>query len=241
MDLSKFNNITLFEMDKVSLMKRVDTKFIFNSDLLDQLLPKIINNYLILDIDHHRLQSYKTNYFDDDKLTCYIDHHNRKQNRFKIRMREYVKSKLSFLEIKRKVKGQTVKNRILIESISEEIQEHIHFIDKNVGLNQKLQKTLSNTFDRITLVNKEKTERLTIDINLSFQNNNQSIELNNVAVAELKQKRLDRNSIFYQLMKDNYIRPTRISKYCIGLLLLDPLKKIKYNRFKNKLLLINNI
>ncbi len=240
-DLTKFNTLSLSEMDNVSLMRRVDTKFIFHTDILQKILSEIQSQYFVLSINNNSLQKYATHYFDDEKLSFYNDHHNKKQNRLKIRMREYLHSKITFLEIKNKIKGQTIKNRIQIKKISDDIAEHKNFLNKHFNDQIEINKTLSNTFDRITFVNKAKTERLTIDLNLSFSQTKKTVKLNKIAVDELKKKRIDRNSLFYQLMKQNLIRPTRISKYCIGLLLLDPLKKIKYNRFKQKLILLNNL
>jgi hypothetical protein len=42
-------------------------------------------------------------YFDTDSKRFYHDHHNGKVKRTKIRMRNYVESNLTFLEIKKKI------------------------------------------------------------------------------------------------------------------------------------------
>jgi hypothetical protein len=54
-------------------------------------------------------------------------------------------------------------------------------------------------------------------------------------IAELKQENVNRNSVFYQLMKSRCIRPYRLSKYCIGSIELYG-SALKFNRFKKKLL-----
>jgi hypothetical protein len=50
---------------------------------------------------------------------------------------------------------------------------------------------------------------------------------------------LNRNSNISTLLRANQIRPQRLSKYCIGCILLD--NTLKYNRFKERLLELNKI
>ena len=48
-------------------------------------------------------------------------------------------------------------------------------------------------------------------------------------------------NMIYKLMKDNYIRPLKISKYCIGIIDMYGKNKVKYNRFKKKILKLNKL
>ena len=63
-NLLNFDKITLAEMNSVSLMKRVDTKFILNESQLLEVLSKLYDDYKILEIDQERLMKYSTLYFD---------------------------------------------------------------------------------------------------------------------------------------------------------------------------------
>ena len=101
-NLLNFNKTTLAEMNSVSLMKRVDTKFILNESQLLEVLSKLYDDYKILEIDQERLMKYSTLYFDSQNKKCFKDHHNGKLNRYKIRMRKYLVSDICFLEIKKK-------------------------------------------------------------------------------------------------------------------------------------------
>ena len=89
-------------------------------------------------------------------------------------------------------------------------------------------------FHRITLVNKAKTERLTIDMDLLWENvlNGQSKTFPNLVIIELKR---DGNipSKMTQIMMNLRIKPLKISKYCIGTALTTP--GLKRNRFKSKI------
>ena len=86
--LSKFDPIALKEMNSVSLLKRVDTKFLTTESKLLEFLPSIEKDYRVLEVEENRLMSYSTLYFDTEDLIAYTDHHNGKAKRQKIRMRK---------------------------------------------------------------------------------------------------------------------------------------------------------
>lgn len=238
--LEKFTPITLSEMDSVKLMNRTDTKFVLPRTLLNQILPDLSPTYRALEIEGKRISSYKTLYFDTPIYKFYLDHHNQKGNRFKVRIRNYVESDLYFLEIKNKYKGRTDKKRIKIEDFEgmqkNEAQE---FVDGVVGEHIDLESKLWNSFKRITLVNQEEKERLTLDIDLTFEWSDRKEVFHNIVVAELKQENVNRKSLFYRLMKENGVRENRFSKYCIGVIRGNP--ELKKNRFKEKILLIEKM
>ena len=112
-DLIKdFEPITLDEMDGVKLMSRTDTKFAFSSSKLPQLLSSMLPFYRILNINNKLIHNYKSLYYDTSENKFYLDHHNNRVNRNKIRFREYVDSGLVFLEIKTKNnKRKTIRKR----------------------------------------------------------------------------------------------------------------------------------
>ena len=85
--LKEFNKISLSQMDNVSLMRRIDTKYLLTQNDLLKILPSLKEDYKILEINGNRLMSYATLYFDSVLKNCFIDHHNGKSNRFKVRIR----------------------------------------------------------------------------------------------------------------------------------------------------------
>jgi hypothetical protein len=167
----------------------------------------------------------------------FYDHHNGKLNRFKIRHREYIESKLSFLEVKvRSNKGRIVKERIRYQDTND--QSFAGFIEKHTPYNPgKLACTVVNHFNRFTLVDHGMKERVTTDFNISFTGKSKNIFLNGLVIIEIKQARSDKTSLIYQALKKNNIRPTSISKYCVGVSLLND--NSKNNNFKQTLLQIN--
>jgi len=239
--LNRFDKITLSEMDNVKLMDRTDTKFAFNISHLAETLEKLPEFYRIMEIDGERLHDYKSLYFDTENRKFYIEHHNRRVNRNKIRFREYVGSGLTFLEIKLKNnKGKTIKKRIKVDSISDNITEKQQdYINKIIGYPIKVSSKQWINFSRVTFVHKTQKERLTMDVNLTFSHNEKKGDLKDIVIAEVKQERMSRSSDFMKIVKEMRILPFRLSKYCMSSLKLWP--ELKQNRFKKKQIFINKL
>lgn len=238
--MNDFDPITLSEMDGVKLMNRTDTKFVFKRESLNGFLEILKEQYRVLNINGNLISSYKTLYFDTPEFQFFQDHHNGKGNRFKVRIRNYVESNLFFLEIKNKYKGRTAKSRIKLPDFELSLKNKSNsYITEVIGDSIDLDSKLWNNFNRITLVNNNEKERLTLDLDLSFDWDGNEINYEHVVIAELKQENANRNSLFYSIMKKNGIRPNGMSKYCVGTVALYPDQK--YNNFKEKILLIDKL
>lgn len=238
--VTNFSSISLDEMDAVSLLKRTDTKYIFSKDELLEILPELMDYYYILDVDGIRIALYDSIYWDTPGFKFHRDHHNGKPDRFKVRMRKYVYSELCFLEVKHKIKGKTDKKRVLIEDFEKKLSDNSKFfIEKHLKQDLQLELKSRNTFNRITLVSKTDKERLTIDFGLSFETEGKKVDLPNLVIGEVKQERINRNSVFMKVLKKRLIRTERVSKYCIGNSFL--FASVKYNKFKPKIIKIHGI
>ena len=240
--LENFKPIELQEMDEVALMERTDEKYTVNFKEIINMLHLISKTYRCLEIDNERLFNYQTEYFDDNECILHKNHQNGKLNRYKIRFRDYIQSRITFLEIKFKSnKGITQKSRIKVQFKSRSDRDECNqFITENTPFNpKKFDITLTNSFDRITLVNLSTKERVTMDINIKFNNQNGTKELPELGIIEVKREKGNRKSEILSLLKNKGIRPTSFSKYTIGSVLLNP--ELKYNNFKKKLLFINKI
>ncbi len=242
--ISSFAPISLTEMKSVKLMNRIDTKYVIPLSLLPAVLEAAQMDYRIQENDGVRKAVYDTLYYDTVGLDMYVRHHNRHLTRQKIRVREYVSSNEFFLEIKRKNNhGRTKKKRIAIPaadalSLSPVMAEFI--AEKSQYTAAQLVAQLRTQFERITLVNKALTERLTIDVGLHWYNEQteQTAALPELVIIELKR---DGNtpSPMLHILRDLRIKPFKISKYCIGTVLTNP--NVKANRFKRKIRNIHKI
>ena len=240
-NLLNFDKTTLAEMNSVSLMKRVDTKFILKESQLLEVLSKLYDDYKILQIDQERLMKYSTLYFDSQNKKCFKDHHNGKLNRYKIRMRKYLVSDICFLEIKKKNNlGITNKIRRQIKDFETDLTlDSKEFITNSNINNIFLEPSLYNNFSRMTFVNKSEAERLTIDVDLSFSFGVKEKKFDKLVVIEIKQEGKRLNTTINRVLKSMSILPTNFSKYCIGI--SNTLDNIKSNRFKEINLKINKL
>lgn len=233
--LNRFDAITLEEMDSVALMNRTDTKFMLSIADLEDILKCLPLSYRMLEVDGIRENSYETLYYDTSDLYFYRRHHSGKKNRYKIRKRRYVESNLTFLEVKFKTnKDRTIKDRTRIPQVGQDLNEiEKKFIKEEATLEDEFVPILWNRFKRITLVNKEWHERLTIDLNLTFEVGDRAFVLENFVIAEVKQEKQNRHSPFMREVKRRLIREDSVSKYCLGVAMLFP--EIKSNNFKAKI------
>jgi hypothetical protein len=148
---------------------------------------------------------------------------------------------LFFLEIKQKNgKGVTHKSRIPIPGFEPKLSQVArNFIQETTSKKFDLAPTLMNNFNRITLVNIEAQERVTMDLRLTFSSGGREKRFDKLVVIELKQERYNRNSAIVKSLHQFGFNPYSISKYCIGMVSL--FKDIKYNAFKEKVRNINKI
>ena len=240
-NLLNFDKTTLAEMNSVSLMKRVDTKFILKESQLLEVLSKLYDDYKILEINQERLMKYSTLYFDSENKKCFKDHHNGKLNRYKIRMRKYLVSDICFLEIKKKNNlGVTNKIRRQIKDFETNLttRSKDYITESNIN-NLLLEPSLYNNFSRMTLVNKNESERITIDVDLSFSFGTDEKKFDKLVVVEIKQEGRRLNTTINRALKSMSILPTNFSKYCIGI--SNIIDDIKSNRFKEINLKINKL
>lgn len=226
--LSTFETISLDKLDESGLFqKRHDRKYVIPRMDLESLLDYCKENYSVLSIDGFRVFGYETSYFDTPGFDLYHQHHSGRASRKKLRERTYLDSGNKFLEIKNRTnKGLTEKHRVAMQTGSD-LGE---FIERHSGLSkQQLTTTLCTRYKRITLFHKSKVEKLTLDIDLVFYRDNQTVSYSNIVMIESKVPFGKEGQIF-QYLKQKGIRKGSLSKYCLGMISLD--KNIKHNRFK---------
>jgi hypothetical protein len=229
-------------MDKVKLQNRVDTKFMFRDTILALVLNNMKDDYYVLDIKGLRFNHYETLYYDTEKFDLYLRHHNGRVNRFKFRARKYVESDLHFFEVKFKnSKGRTIKDRIKKTEITKDLSDASHeFIRNTSNIDPRtLHAKLWVNYRRMTFVNKHSEERLTIDTKLTFIDDEQTIPIHGLVIAEVKQGKTHDKSPFINLMRKYRVQEKSISKYCLGVISLN--NAIKKNNFKPTLLYLQKL
>ncbi len=237
-------------MSGIRLMNRTDTKFVTNIATLRKLLKLAVWQYRAQEIEGKRQARYYTMYFDTPDMQMYTCHHSGHANRQKLRIRSYVDSGLNFLEVKTKNNHKRTRKKrttmfdfdplaparnIAFDSHDDNFREYDCFLRETLWYKPEImEEAIENRFNRITLVNNNKTERLTIDTDLCFHNihTGNDCSLPELAIIELKRDGLVPSPIL-SLLNELRIKPLGFSKYCIGTALTNP--DIRQNRFKQRL------
>ncbi len=238
--LHTYDPISLDEMKKVRLMNRIDTKYVTTVPIFMELLRQAKDDYFVQSIDGQVLMPYYTLYYDTPQFNMYIEHLRGRKRRQKIRVRCYESSDVAFLEVKNKNnKGRTHKVRVPYHkgennTFNEFLGEHSAYpLDD-------LSPRIENRFSRITLVNRNFTERLTIDTQLRFHNlsTSNTCKLDGLVIIELKRDG-NTSSPILEILRRLHIHQAKFSKYCIGLALTD--ESLKRNRFKPRLRMVDKM
>ena len=249
--IKQFDTVSIEDVtsinSEVKLLNRTDTKFILPRRKIGNLLQRLLPHYKILEADENRIFRYENLYYDTDDLKFYSAHHNQKLNRYKLRYRQYIDSNLHYWEMKFKNnKKKTIKRRQkqdeaiieLIQRVQDYTNDRLH---KGADIDlASVKPILWIHFSRLTLINNELKERITIDTNITFadiKGNKQTLD--NLSIAEMKQPHFSLSSPFARAAKAEGIRRANFSKYCAGIHLM--LKPEKYGRFKKRLLTMKKI
>lgn len=243
--VGKLPPITLDEMHAIRLMNRTDTKFVTDRVTLERLLDLARGNYYSQETCGKRVSPYCTTYWDGvAEHEMFRSHLCGHSPRTKVRVRTYLDTHDTFLEIKKKNNhGKTSKKRIAVPSLEAVMNERAgeEFLNGLTGYTfADIRPTLGNRFNRITLVNFGKTERLTIDFDLVFHNYETGFDeiMDNIVIIELKRDGRASSPIL-SILRQLRVKPAGFSKYCIGSAVTNP--DLRQNRFKPRLRKIDKI
>ena len=243
-ELQHFEPIELDKMKSVKLTNRIDTKYVIPLAKLMPLLEAAEGDYYVQWIGQKRTSSYRTLYLDTADHRMYTIHETGDQPRQKVGIRHYVETDDTFLEVKNKNNhGRTKKKRIELGSLANISDYHqlltpeaADFVQQKSWFTlDQLDAQMENHFERITLVNKGFTERLTIDLDVHFHNREteRDADIGHIVIIELKREGAT-YSPMYNLLRQMHILPSGFSKYCIGCALTNG--SLRRNNFKEKLM-----
>jgi hypothetical protein len=241
--IGRMKAISLEEMSLVRLMKRRDTKYLLPFSDLPYILKRLSDHYRVQEIEGKRMAAYKTVYYDSCGHQFYLEHVNGKLNRRKVRVRSYLDSGHHFLEVKRKTnRSKTVKIRIQLDGqLEKQDARAIELVRDQADADLNVHfPSLINRFTRITLVNADFTERLTIDFDLRFglPERGDFFNQNDLCIIEVKQEK-NGSSFISELLRDLRIKKAGFSKYCYGMVMTGQVQKV--NNMKRKLRRIQKI
>jgi hypothetical protein len=198
------------------------------------MLPALATHYHVLQIDGEGLMGYLSTYYDTPEFAFYLDHHNGRSRRHKVRYREYLQTHTTFLEVKvRSNSGTTRKDRVVVpEATPEVLQAKKEFLTRKSGDTRNLEPKLEVYCQRLTLVGIDTTERVTFDLNLGYclPDGTPGPQFSQAVIAELKYEQGAARSIFATIAREHGLHTGRYSKYSVGCGLM--YQTIKHNNFK---------
>lgn len=237
--LSPFEPITLEQLNaKAEMMARIDNKYVVARNTLLNLVPSLSGQFDILEIDTRRTFTYDTRYFDDAACSAYFEHHQGKRKGFKVRARRYVDAGVCFLEVKVKgQRGMTEKFRMpydpdslnALTSDAAQFANDTYSRQYGIPFTYDLRPSLDVSYKRMTLVSRNGGERMTIDTDMRFSTQGQTVSAG-TDVFIIETKSANGRGMADKLLREAGERPTRrCSKYCLGLVATNQVAR--YNRF----------
>ena len=220
--------ISLAEVLAVAeLQVRKDRKYLLPIDLVDAAVSGVQGEVRVLDIDGRRDFGYESLYFDTPDRLSYFDAAQRRPRRFKVRIRTYLDSDASMLEVKvRDARGSTVKHRQThrVDARDRLTSDGRDFVAStgHVPVVDDLTPSLQTSYQRATLVCGDGDARATVDTDIRWNDPERSMTTSLEGVALIETKTTGRPCEVDRSLWRLGVRPTTVSKYCTGLAALHP-------------------
>lgn len=234
----RFVRIGLDELNvKAELLTRRDNKYLLNASQLADVLLSLEAHCELLEIDGRHRFRYESVYLDTEDHHCFRDHNQNRRHRLKLRFRHYADTRLAYFEVKVKDRNnQTRKYRQrvdhgvfsgaaltpeLMSFLGSKLQNHPHQLAKAL-----YGPTIQVDYERITLVSRQESVRVTLDNRLRFSQGSGVFHTGeDLWVMEVKSEK--GRSWIDRLLVHQRIRPVpRCSKYCVGLSLVNETARI---------------
>ena len=230
--LRGFTKIGLHEFGDDRFAERKDRKFPVSIYDIPKVLPGLEKHYSLICPEGNEVSTIETKYFDTENFDFFRQHHRGRSVRRKVRIRRYVETDTSFLEIKRKnVKGRTLKHRISVVSAKPVLDDRGNQFLKSRGVSETdtIHPVLKVVYDRLSFLSEDQDERFSVDFNVRFSDGQRKGDFGKLAIFEVKQSKIETTPVIKALRK-NRISERSISKYCLSLCQVN--SELKANRFK---------
>lgn len=220
------------------LQTRVDRKYLVPLELFTTVLERM-DQLCVLQIADLRLFRYESVYFDTPDLAAYHQHAHGRRRRVKVRTRAYLDSGECLLEFKSVgARGETVKERFpygldarhRLDARAQALA--LARVGQSISA-PALRQVLTTTYHRATLVDPVQGNRVTCDVNLRFANSLGQRYGPLEGVVVLESKTVGAESPVDRVLRRLGSRPLSLSKYCVGMAVLDP--RLPANRWNREL------
>ena len=221
-------------LGKRELLRRIDSKYLLDGARLARLLAGLDQHYVAFRVASGSIATYESLYFDTPDLVCFHDHRRGRRLRNKIRIRHYPDREVSYLEIKAKrTEVLTHKHRLKIPFRSENIGDaELAFLRAHLGpVADLLRPELRINYRRIGLLALGSSERVTIDLDLTFiAMDGTTHQVGDAIVLEVKQSATSRSTPIARSLAAIGAREQSLSKYTTAIALTRP--EVRNNRLR---------
>jgi len=236
--------------EQADLQTRVDHKYVVPLDDLATLVETLRPALRVLEIGGRRVFGYRSTYFDTRCHRMYREHVQGRRHRHKVRVREYLDSGLTMLEVKAKGgRGETVKHRRPWDAsrTGDLGPEGRAFVDGFLSgrpAAAELGPVLVSGYHRATLADLDGGLRITCDVDLTFDARptlagldvtpDGALDRGQVRVpagtALVETKSASGRSVADHLLHRLGHRDIAVSKYCAGLAMTAGLPANRWQR-----------
>jgi hypothetical protein len=224
-------HLTPMGLDEVNaaarLLTRVDRKYVVTAAEFERFAEAIADDVAVLEIAGRRLFGCESTYLDTPRLDSYRAHLQGRRLRYKVRLRTYLDSGETLLEVKLKGRrGATVKHRAP-HPPGRLTADGRRFVATTVGTAygiatpDDLAPSLTTTCRRMTLVCVAEGARITCDVDVTCGDGDRVATLHDDRVL-VETKAGPAGSSADRVLRSLGHRPVSVSKYCVGVALLHP-------------------
>ncbi len=209
---------------EAELQTRVDRKYIVDGDTWAGVLVEHASDLRALDVSGSRAAHYRSLYYDTPEMASYMGAARQRPRRFKVRVREYVDSGTSVVEVKlRSARGATVKHRQLADGVptAGDVIAFASSFDLIAPYASDLTARLQTTYMRTTLLHPQ--GRITIDAEVTAADaagNSNVVDYGSRLIIETKC--VGAAGDIDRALWARGIRPVRLSKYATSMAALHP-------------------
>ncbi|MDF3301871.1 polyphosphate polymerase domain-containing protein [Streptomyces tropicalis] len=229
--LSSLRGATLAQVDAAAaLQHRTDRKYLLPLDGARLLVDRLAGSHHVLDLAGRRTTSYRSTYFDTERLGAWRAHVQGRRRRWKVRTRLYAEDGLCRVEVKTKDgRGATVKHALRASAgvyghLGEHAADFVDGVLRRAGIPVTagaLSPAAEIRYVRAALADLDHGTRVTLDGGLTCHHMDRTAALDPGHVL-VETKGGTRPAPADRLLLRLGARPVSLSKYVVGQSLLTP-------------------
>ncbi|QFG21937.1 polyphosphate polymerase domain-containing protein [Actinomadura sp. WMMB 499] len=218
-------------LDRAELQTRVDRKYLVPADQCAAMLPRLAGEYAVLEIDGRRDFRYSSTYFDSPDLLTFRQHRQGRRQRYKMRTRTYMDSGECMFEVKLSgARNSTDKRRMhydaarrrTLDAPARAFLQDVLLSAYRTNPPEIVVTSATTDYLRSTLVQLSGPGRVTFDTTLTCTDGSGTTVAADPGTVLIESKSAGGDAPVDRVLRDQGVRPAKISKYCVAVAVLYP-------------------